>query len=49
MDRDVNLVSTLIYIYANTNPAVKWTDTLTGRAMDLANAGHSVDLKQRWF
>ena len=29
---------------ANTNPAIKWTDTRTGRAMALANAGHSLDL-----
>ena len=36
-----------IHTDANTNPAVKWTDTLTGRAMALANAGHSIDLKQR--
>jgi hypothetical protein len=35
MDQDVNLVST--------NPAIKWTDTLTGRAMALLNAGHSLD------
>ena len=33
---------------ANTNPDVKWSDTITGRAMALANAGISVDLKNRW-
>jgi len=33
---------------ANTNPDVKWSDTITGRAMALANAGSSVDLKNRW-
>ena len=32
---------------ANTNPNVKWSDTITGRAMALANAGRSVDLKNR--
>jgi hypothetical protein len=32
----------------NTNPAVKWSDTITGRAMALADAGTSVDLKNRW-
>ena len=33
---------------ANTNPAVKWSDTITGRAMAAANAGTSIDLKNRW-
>jgi len=40
MDQDVNLAPT----DANTNPAVKLTDTLIGRAMSLANVGDSVDV-----
>jgi len=32
----------------NTNSAVKWADTITGRAMALADAGTSLDLKNRW-
>ena len=34
---------------ANTNPNVKWLDTLSGKEMSAAGVGASIDLKQRWI
>ena len=44
----VMFVKLSIHPDANTNPDVKWSDTITGRAMALANADTSLDLKNRW-